>query len=119
VAQHQRQWSVAAAHFCESLAFWRQDGNRQGIATCLDGLAAVASGQGDPERAARLLGAAAALRENRSIPLPPVERADLDRVMAGVRASLGEAAFAAAWAQGQAMPLEQIIDEALQEVPAG
>jgi hypothetical protein len=30
-----------------------------------------------------------------------------------------EAAFAATWAEGQAMPVEQLIAEALEEAPAG
>jgi tetratricopeptide (TPR) repeat protein len=119
VAQHQGQWCAAATYFSESLAFWQPDGNQQGIAACLEGLAAVAGGQGDPERAGRLLGAAAALRERRRIPVPPVERADLDGVIAGGRAALGETAFAAAWAAGQAMPLDEVITEALGEAPAG
>jgi hypothetical protein len=118
VARHECRWSEATAHFCESLAFWQQDGDKQRLATCLDGLAAVASGQGEPARAARLLGAAAALRESRGIPLPPIECADLDRVMVGVRAALGEAAFAAAWAEGRALPLDQAIAEALQTASA-
>jgi len=32
-----------------------------------------------------------------------------------VRATLGEDAFAAAWARGQVLPLEQAIGEALEE----
>jgi hypothetical protein len=88
MAQHQGQWTAAAAHISESLAFWQQDGNQPWIAACLDGLAAVDSGQNEPERAARLLGAAAALRETRNIPLPLIEQADLERVMASVRTSL-------------------------------
>jgi tetratricopeptide (TPR) repeat protein len=113
VAQHQGQWTAAAAYFSQSLAISQQQENKLGIAECLEGLAAVASGQGHPERAARLFGAAAALREARSLPIPPVERADLDRGIAAVRSNLGEEAFAAAWARGQAMPLEHAITEAL------
>jgi hypothetical protein len=58
------------------------------------------SGLGEPDRAARLLGAAVALRETQGIPLPPIELADLDGVIAGVRADFGEAAFASASALG-------------------
>lgn len=79
---------------------------------------AVAGSQGEPERTARLLGAAALLPESRGISLPPIERADLDRVMAGVRAALGEAAFAAAWAEGRALPLDQAVAAARQAAPA-
>jgi len=61
------------------------------------------------ERAARLLGAAAALREAIGAPLSPGERVRYDRDMSTVRAGLGEATFAAAWATGKAMPPEQVI----------
>jgi hypothetical protein len=115
VAQHQGQWQAARAHFSESIAFWQRVENKQGIAACLDGLAAVTAGQGALERAARLYGAAAALRESCKIPLPPVNRADLDHGIAAVRANLGDAAFMAAWSHGQTIPVEQIIAEALQE----
>jgi predicted ATPase/DNA-binding SARP family transcriptional activator len=119
IARHQGLWSAAAAHFCESLAFWQQDGDKQGIAVCLEGLGAVAAGQGEAERAARLLGAVATLRQSRGYCPPPVERADLDGVIAAVRVNLGEVAFASARAEGEAMPLEQVIAEALQEAPVG
>jgi hypothetical protein len=39
--------------------------------------------------------------------------------VAAVRASLGEAAFAAAWAAGQAMTLDEAIAAALTDGPAG
>ena len=61
------------------------------------------------EHAARLLGAAETLREATGAPLSPRERVRYDRDMSAVRAGLGEAAFAAAWAMGKAMPPEQII----------
>jgi hypothetical protein len=35
-----------------------------------------------------------------------------------VQPSLGEEAFAAAWAAGQTLPIQQAIAEALQEAPA-
>jgi tetratricopeptide (TPR) repeat protein len=119
IALHQGQWSAAATHFGECLAFWQQDGNTEGIVACLDELGAVAAGHGEPEWAARLLGAAAALRESRSISLPPVERADLERRTASVRADLGEVPFAIAWAEGHTMPVERVIAEVLQEAPGG
>jgi hypothetical protein len=112
-AQHQGKWNAAAGHFTESLAVWQQVGNKAGIAACLEGLGAVANGQGAPERAARLLGAAAALRESCSLPIPPIERSDRDGVIAAVRSSLGETVFAVDWAAGRASPLDQAIFEAL------
>lgn len=65
------------------------------IALVLVGIADLALREGDPARAARLLGAADGVRGSgdRSVP-------DVDRVTAGCRAALGDAAFAAAYATG-------------------
>jgi len=76
------------------------------------GMAGIAANR-QPAHAARLLGAAEALRESAGVPLPPVHRVDYERDVALVRAALDEDAFAMAWAEGQAIPLEQAIAEAL------
>jgi ATP/maltotriose-dependent transcriptional regulator MalT len=115
VAQHQADLGAARSRFVEGLAMQRDSGNRRGIADCLEGLAAVTGAQQQPERAARLLAAAEALRAATGIPLPPVERPDHDRSVASVRATLGDQAFAAAWTEGRAMPLEHAIRIALEE----
>ena len=60
------------------------------------------------ERGARFLGAAAALRQAIGAPLSPRQQARYDHDLSAVRAGLGDAAFAAAWATGQATPLEQV-----------
>ncbi len=75
----------------------------------LEGLADVATRQGKPVWAARLLGAAQALHETRGTPLPPVWRADYERAVAAARAQLDEKTFAAAWAEGRAMTLEEVL----------
>ena len=93
----------------ESLALRRELGDKHGLAECLEGLAGVAVAQQHLERAARLLGAAAALREAIGAPLSPREQARYDRDMSALRADLGEAAFAAAWATGRVAPLEHVI----------
>ena len=78
----------------------RELGDQHGLAECLEGLAGVAVAQGHLEHAARLLGAAEALREATGAPLSPRERVRYDRDVSIVRAGLGEAAFVAAWATG-------------------
>jgi hypothetical protein len=62
--------------------------------------------------AVRLLGAAEALREAGGRELEPADRVKHDRYVARAKADLGAAAFAAAWAAGRALPLEQAITEA-------
>jgi predicted ATPase len=64
-------------------------------------------------RAARLLGAAEALRRRMGTPLPADERAAHERDLARARARLGEASFAEAWAEGQGLTPEQAVAYAL------
>ena len=101
-------------------------GDKGDIAECLEGMAGVAlrlgagqaCGQGQTERAARLLGTAEALREAIGAPLPSAHRADYERLVVTVRARLGEGTFEQAWSQGRVMPLEQAIEYALGKGPA-
>jgi predicted ATPase len=109
VAHEQGDEGRATALYEESLALRRVLGDKHGLAECLEGLAGVAVGQQQLERAARLLGAAETLREATGAPLSPRERVRYDRDVSAVRAGLGEADFAAAWAAGKAMPLEHVI----------
>jgi hypothetical protein len=83
------------------------------IAWCLAGLGSVAALGEEPERAARLWGAAERLREAIGCRPAPAARLTYERAQAATRAQVGEAAFAAAWAEGQAMTLEQAHAEAL------
>jgi len=89
-----------------------------GIVHALEGVAGLAAAQGDARRAARLYGAAEALREVIRTPLAPFDRTEYDRYVAVARAQLDEAAFSAVWAEGRAMPLEQAIAEALHATSA-
>jgi len=59
------------------------------------------------------MGAAQALREALGAPLPPVERGAYEQTVAQARAHLDTATWAAAWAEGPAMPLEQAVAYAL------
>jgi non-specific serine/threonine protein kinase len=103
----------AATWYAESLGLFHELEDSYGIASCLGGLAGVACAQNELQRAVRLGGAAAALREALGTPLPPVDRAIAERDMATARATLGDEAFSVTWAAGTALPLEQAISEAL------
>lgn len=73
----------------------------------------VVAVQGRAERAARLFGAAEMLSETTSLRMDRIKRADYDRAVAASRAQLDDRTFAAAWAAGRAMSLEQTIAYAL------
>jgi len=75
----------------------------------LEGLAEVVAAQGEGAWAARLWGAAEALREDLNTPLPAVFRTEYELAIAAVRTQLGEHAFAAAWAEGRTITPEQAL----------
>ena len=108
-----------ATSFEDSLALYREVGNEDGIAYCLAGLAGVAGAEGQPERAARLLGAAEALLEASGTHLIAADRAEYDHNVATVRAQLDEAAFAAAWAEGRALAADDWEQSGLFSSPKG
>ena len=113
VAFQRGDYDRAAALLIESLALRRDLGDTRGIAECLEGLAAIAIAQGQAERAAHLFGAASAAQEAVGLPrLPATIRATLDQAAGAARMVLGEAAFAAAWAWGRALGLEEAISYA-------
>ena len=97
----------------ESLTLGWELGDTWTIAFCLENFASLAGAQEQLEQGSRLFGAAEALREVLSIPIPLSDRDEHDRSLAAVRASLGEEAFAAAWAEGRKMSMEEAIDYAL------
>lgn len=99
-AIHQVRWQEAVESLGEGLGIYAELGDRDGVSYCLEGLAAVAAARRDPERAATLLGAAAALRTEIGASLQPHERELHDATVAEVDALLGPAARDAAWASG-------------------
>jgi hypothetical protein len=102
----------ARALYEESLALLRALGCSEYMALCLEGLGVVVAAQ-KPGSAVRLWGAAEALRAAIGAPIPPIERASYEQAVAAARTELGESDFAAAWAQGRATPLEQVISTVL------
>ena len=81
------------------------------------GLGKVSALRGRPVRAARLWGAAEALREQMGMLLSQFDLAHsgYERDLAAVISALDEASFDAAWAEGRAMSPEQVFEYALDE----
>jgi predicted ATPase/transcriptional regulator with XRE-family HTH domain len=112
-----RQSEVARAEALarEALALYWELGDPRRCAVGLEGLAGTAGMAGQGARAARLLGAAAALREALGTPQPAQEQGDTEQETAAARATLGAAAWAAAFAEGRTLSLEQAVAEALSD----
>ena len=113
LAQVQSVRQGAAHRYREALEIYQALHTKHRVAPCLEGMAELAIAQGIPEQAARLLGAASALRDELGTPLPPVERVAYGRLLAATRQALGDERFTRAWATGRAMPFEEFLAEAL------
>jgi predicted ATPase len=139
VALAQRDTVRAALHFRESLTLLQESGEPLVRGMVLDSLAGVAHADldlhaqkltlreelvrlaevahvdGNAERAARLLAAAAAMHEAAGIHVGSSQHEDTERVGAAVRAHVSEDVFATAWAEGQAMTMDEAIAYVLNE----
>jgi tetratricopeptide (TPR) repeat protein len=106
----------------ESLSTRQEIEDRGGIAWCLEWLAMVAVEEtgtaGEMEqaaRAARLLGAADALRKDAGSVIDPVDLPEYVRTLDLLRGRLAGDAFERMWREGRAMSLEQAVAYALGE----
>lgn len=105
----------AAPYFRASLRLCRELGDQGLAGKCLLALASVAAATEQPARAARLYGAARVLYEATGLDEDRIGRAHARQCLTTARAALGEAAFAAAQAQGRALSLEEALAEALHD----
>jgi len=125
IALRQGDFNRMRGLLAESLAVRLDTGDAGGSAWCLEKLAeaALLEGQAAPasqrseyfQRAATIFGAASALRARLNSAMDQADRPEFERNVAALRAGLGQDAFAAAWAAGGAMTLEQATDYALAE----
>jgi predicted ATPase len=97
----------------ESLSLARELGSREKIGCVLETLASLASARDDARTAARLFGAAEALRDTIGVPMSNPEQAMHDRYLERARALIGDDAWQAAVADGRATPLEPLIERTL------
>jgi hypothetical protein len=91
-------------------------GSTFSIVEHLETLAELAGDLGETRCAARLWGAASALREAAGTPQPPAERRLREPYLIAARSGMDEADWAMAWEEGRAMTLDQAVDYALEGV---
>jgi predicted ATPase/DNA-binding CsgD family transcriptional regulator len=110
----------ASALMRENLRMAREADYKLLILYSLLGFGLVAAALGEAARAARLWGAEAAMTEAFGIHITPLARSTTgyERHLVHARSQLDEAAWEAAWSEGQAMTPEEAIDYALQPQPA-
>jgi predicted ATPase/class 3 adenylate cyclase/DNA-binding CsgD family transcriptional regulator len=100
--------AAARAFYEEGFTIARRVDLKGILASGMEGLASVVVAQGEFVWAARLWGAAEALRETIGTPLPPVYRHDYEQSVAAAHTQLGEQPFVAAWTEGRGMTAEQV-----------
>jgi predicted ATPase/DNA-binding SARP family transcriptional activator len=105
----------ACARFQEALSLFASRQERRGVTFCLDELALLATEGKESLRAARLYAASEAQRASVGLLQGPADSVEFKTGLRAVRAALGEEAFAAAWAEGRAMTLEQTVKYALED----
>lgn len=103
----------AAAVLLEAIQTLLTAGILWALANALELLAAAYARIGQEERAARLFGAVATSHTTIKAPYTPAEQPSIEALVAPARAAMSAGAWAAAFAAGQALSLEQACAEAL------
>jgi hypothetical protein len=111
IAEHRGDPAAARSWHMQSLTAAQALGDPQAVAQALTGLAGAHAIGGQPDRAARLLGAADATWQPPDASHPPGASADVSadvaRVTAVTRQALGEATFAAELERGRRLRPQQ------------
>jgi non-specific serine/threonine protein kinase len=115
IAQHEGDAERALDFGQRGLRLARERRDANEMANGVAVLAGASSLLGLAQRAARLLGASEAASERRGAFHHPSDRPEIDRIVAAVRAQLDETTFAAAWAEGRNITLEQAVADALED----
>jgi predicted ATPase/DNA-binding CsgD family transcriptional regulator len=107
----------------ESLTLRYDIGDRGGSAWCLEKLAEIALiigqrksfpySKGDFQRAARLFGAAEAIREPVESKIDLVDQPEYNRQVEVIRGQLGDSTFKRSWAEGRGMSIAQAFEYAI------
>jgi non-specific serine/threonine protein kinase len=105
----------AEARHGEALLLGREVNAREPMACSLEGLAGIAAACAQHRRAARLLGAAAALREAIGSPRVAQFEEEYRRVAPAVQEALGRRAFEEVQTEGRALSLAEAIADALDD----
>jgi predicted ATPase/DNA-binding CsgD family transcriptional regulator len=99
----------ACANFTQCQQQFKKNNIVDGVAFSTEGLASLALIQGQAGKTARLFGWADAARDSIQNTRPSLEQADIDQQINTIIEMIGEEAYVGAYAEGQAMTMEQAI----------
>jgi predicted ATPase len=106
-------YNAAKNTYRETIKSYQDYGNRPAVAHQLECFAMIAVVEEEPQRAAKLFGAAEAIREVTGHKPTDEEESEEAQFMSRLRAMLPEAEFNTLWAEGKSMTMEQAIQLAL------
>jgi len=109
VAYQQSDYARARSCYTQALAKAQEFGSKRAIIYCLDGFAALAVSEGQPEISAQLCGAADALRESIGIQQEPHERKRRDQYIARIESIFSKSRVSEAMKIGRAMSLAEAV----------
>jgi len=115
LALHQNNYSAARGYFVDYIKAERESLNKVNAYIFVLSQAAIAAGINQPERAARLSGAAQGIVERLDYQISRFNQAEFDRHIQIAREQLGEKRFEALAAEGRATTIEQAIAYALED----
>jgi predicted ATPase len=113
LAREQGKYRAAHSLYRESVKIFQEVDHKRGIARLLECFACSAAAQSQAERALRLAGAAAALRQNIGAPLSPAEQVKLEAGLEPAREAMTNPASATAWLAGWSLPVEKVMEDVL------
>jgi predicted ATPase/class 3 adenylate cyclase len=107
------EYNKARDRFEEALLIFRDLDDHRMMAYVLEDFANLAALENEPVRALRLAGAAAALREEINVHLSSFEAEELEESLKAARQELDEGAQEEAMRVGRLMPLDEVVNYAL------
>jgi len=113
VAMHQDDYQRAEALIREALTITVELNTKYFTGLCIAMLAGPVGANGQPERAARLLGASEGILLSLDASLQPADQIEIDCYLADIRAQLDEKIYNDACSQGRAMSIEDAVAYAL------
>jgi diguanylate cyclase (GGDEF)-like protein len=114
-ARHEGDTAEARRHVGAALALRRDVGDRENLAISLEALGGLLLPDA-PDLAARLFGAAEALRNRYHLPVPGGAQDERSATIDLLHSVSGVDAVAAAWNYGATTPLDAVVDEALARI---
>ncbi|MGH2517515.1 MAG: tetratricopeptide repeat protein, partial [Ktedonobacterales bacterium] len=115
IAYRQGDLTHAMKSYRESLMLHRTVGGKRGVVACMESMASVLCAYGKVELAARLCGAATALRSDMHTPLLPADRPSYEALVETLRYRMGVEYFTEIWTASGDVPLDDLFTCMLQE----